>query len=69
VCPQFLNDAFGIAGCQVFHRCSDDPWYTGQVRVTMDSFLCPNGSLFNQQVRELLITSRLLRNQESFLML
>ncbi|CAL8082930.1 unnamed protein product [Orchesella dallaii] len=46
--PGFYADV--EAGCQVFHRCTDDPWYTGQVRVIMDSFLCPNGSLFNQQI-------------------
>ena len=32
------------AECQVFHICSDD----GQGGMTKYSFLCPNGTIFNQ---------------------
>ncbi|CAL4146880.1 unnamed protein product, partial [Meganyctiphanes norvegica] len=39
--PGYYADTSDEAGCQVFHICKDD--------LHQDSFLCPNGTLFNQQ--------------------
>lgn len=38
--PGYFADTAEEAGCQVFHICQDDG--------TQDSFLCPNGTVFNQ---------------------
>ncbi|XP_064082669.1 uncharacterized protein LOC135198744 [Macrobrachium nipponense] len=43
--PGYYADTAREAGCQVFHICQDRP--TGQRQ--QDSFLCPNGTIFNQQ--------------------
>ena len=42
--PGYYADTNDEAGCQVFHICQD---LGGQIR--QDSFLCPNGTIFNQQ--------------------
>ncbi|KAG7164989.1 uncharacterized protein LOC121870913 [Homarus americanus] len=39
--PGYYADTAPVAGCQVFHICQEG----GQ----RDSFLCPNGTIFNQQ--------------------
>ncbi|XP_064096423.1 uncharacterized protein LOC135208231 [Macrobrachium nipponense] len=39
--PGYYADVADEAGCQVFHICQFDG--------RQDSFLCPNGSIFNQQ--------------------
>ncbi|CAL4244007.1 unnamed protein product, partial [Meganyctiphanes norvegica] len=39
--PGYYADTSYEAGCQVFHICQPD--------FHLDSFLCPNGSVFNQQ--------------------
>ncbi|XP_066972424.1 uncharacterized protein [Macrobrachium rosenbergii] len=39
--PGYYADTADQAGCQVFHICQFDG--------RQDSFLCPNGSIFNQQ--------------------
>ncbi|XP_068236081.1 uncharacterized protein [Palaemon carinicauda] len=39
--PGYYADTNQQAGCQVFHICQEDD--------RMDSFLCPNGTIFNQQ--------------------
>ncbi|XP_071520478.1 uncharacterized protein [Panulirus ornatus] len=39
--PGYYADTAPEAGCQVFHICQEDG--------RMDSFLCPNGTVFNQQ--------------------
>nr|XP_045592593.1 loricrin-like [Procambarus clarkii] len=39
--PGYYADTDPAAGCQVFHIC--------QANGRMDSFLCPNGTVFNQQ--------------------
>ncbi|CAL4188532.1 unnamed protein product, partial [Meganyctiphanes norvegica] len=39
--PGYYADTAPEAGCQVFHICQD----AGRI----DSFLCPNGTIFNQQ--------------------
>merc|ERR1711936_791474 len=38
--PGYYADTSDEAGCQVFHICQEDG--------TQDSFLCPNGTVFNQ---------------------
>ncbi|KAK8378282.1 hypothetical protein O3P69_011047 [Scylla paramamosain] len=43
--PGYYADAAPEAGCQVFHICQDRP----SGRRQQDSFLCPNGTVFNQQ--------------------
>ncbi|XP_066950734.1 pro-resilin-like [Macrobrachium rosenbergii] len=43
--PGYYADTDGQAGCQVFHICQDRP----NGRRQQDSFLCPNGTIFNQQ--------------------
>ena len=42
--PGYFADTAPEAGCQVFHICQD----RGN-RFQIDSFLCPNGTIFNQQ--------------------
>ena len=42
--PGYYADIAPEAGCQVFHICQN---LGGQIR--QDSFLCPNGTIFNQQ--------------------
>ena len=42
--PGYYADTDGQAGCQVFHICQD----RGN-RIQQNSFLCPNGTIFNQQ--------------------
>ncbi|KAK7074675.1 hypothetical protein SK128_023729 [Halocaridina rubra] len=42
--PGYYADTDREAGCQVFHICQDRPYGRQQ-----DSFLCPNGTIFNQQ--------------------
>ncbi|CAL4124605.1 unnamed protein product, partial [Meganyctiphanes norvegica] len=39
--PGYYADTADEAGCQVFHICQED--------FRLDSFLCPNGTIFNQQ--------------------
>jgi len=39
--PGYYADIADEAGCQVFHICQED--------FRLDSFLCPNGTIFNQQ--------------------
>jgi len=39
--PGYFADIADEAGCQVFHICQED--------FRLDSFLCPNGTIFNQQ--------------------
>ncbi|XP_068206918.1 uncharacterized protein [Palaemon carinicauda] len=41
----YYADTAREAGCQVFHICQDRP----SGRRQQDSFLCPNGTIFNQQ--------------------
>ncbi|XP_068206928.1 pro-resilin-like [Palaemon carinicauda] len=43
--PGYYADTDAEAGCQVFHICQDRP----NGRRQQDSFLCPNGTIFNQQ--------------------
>ncbi|XP_064081933.1 pro-resilin-like [Macrobrachium nipponense] len=43
--PGYYADTDRQAGCQVFHICQDRP----NGRLQQDSFLCPNGTIFNQQ--------------------
>ncbi|XP_064081932.1 uncharacterized protein LOC135198292 [Macrobrachium nipponense] len=43
--PGYYADTDREAGCQVFHICQDRP----NGRRQQDSFLCPNGTIFNQQ--------------------
>ncbi|XP_064081937.1 pro-resilin-like [Macrobrachium nipponense] len=43
--PGYYADTDRQAGCQVFHICQDRP----NGRRQQDSFLCPNGTIFNQQ--------------------
>ncbi|XP_064082015.1 pro-resilin-like [Macrobrachium nipponense] len=43
--PGYYADTDPEAGCQVFHICQDRP----SGRRQQDSFLCPNGTIFNQQ--------------------
>ncbi|XP_068207377.1 pro-resilin-like [Palaemon carinicauda] len=43
--PGYYADTDQEAGCQVFHICQDRP----NGRRQQDSFLCPNGTIFNQQ--------------------
>ncbi|XP_068207642.1 uncharacterized protein [Palaemon carinicauda] len=43
--PGYYADTAPEAGCQVFHICQDRP----SGRRQQDSFLCPNGTIFNQQ--------------------
>ncbi|XP_066951178.1 pro-resilin-like [Macrobrachium rosenbergii] len=43
--PGYYADTDPEAGCQVFHICQDRP----NGRRQQDSFLCPNGTIFNQQ--------------------
>ncbi|XP_064082671.1 pro-resilin-like [Macrobrachium nipponense] len=43
--PGYYADTADEAGCQVFHICQDRPNGGRQ----QDSFLCPNGTIFNQQ--------------------
>ncbi|XP_063586439.1 uncharacterized protein LOC134763832 [Penaeus indicus] len=40
----YYADTAAEAGCQVFHICQDRA-----LRRQQDSFLCPNGTIFNQQ--------------------
>ncbi|XP_063586453.1 uncharacterized protein LOC134763848 [Penaeus indicus] len=40
----YYADTVAEAGCQVFHICQDRA-----LRRQQDSFLCPNGTIFNQQ--------------------
>ncbi|KAK7074673.1 hypothetical protein SK128_023727 [Halocaridina rubra] len=42
--PGYYADTDPEAGCQVFHICQDRA-----LRRQKDSFLCPNGTIFNQQ--------------------
>ncbi|CAL4115354.1 unnamed protein product, partial [Meganyctiphanes norvegica] len=39
--PGYFADIADEAGCQVFHICQEN--------FRLDSFLCPNGTIFNQQ--------------------
>ncbi|XP_066950726.1 uncharacterized protein [Macrobrachium rosenbergii] len=43
--PGYYADTDRESGCQVFHICQDRP----NGRRQQDSFLCPNGTIFNQQ--------------------
>ncbi|XP_066951169.1 pro-resilin-like [Macrobrachium rosenbergii] len=43
--PGYYADTDAEARCQVFHICQDRP----NGRRQQDSFLCPNGTIFNQQ--------------------
>ncbi|XP_068207649.1 pro-resilin-like [Palaemon carinicauda] len=43
--PGYYADTDRQARCQVFHICQDRP----NGRRQQDSFLCPNGTIFNQQ--------------------
>ncbi|XP_066951829.1 uncharacterized protein [Macrobrachium rosenbergii] len=43
--PGYYADTAPEAGCQVFHICQDRP----NGRRQQDSFLCPNGTILNQQ--------------------
>ncbi|XP_066951174.1 uncharacterized protein [Macrobrachium rosenbergii] len=43
--PGYYADTDAQARCQVFHICQDRP----NGRRQQDSFLCPNGTIFNQQ--------------------
>ena len=42
--PGYYADTSDEAGCQVFHICH----VVGEEELMKDSFLCPNGTLFNQ---------------------
>ena len=42
--PGYYADTADEAGCQVFHICQERG-----VDFQLDSFLCPNGTIFNQQ--------------------